>query len=406
MKPRPSPAIAYALGALGLSLATLGLGMFAHRSPTTSGMAQAPPSPSRPAHGPGRVPAPAASQAAVALPLPIAVAVPESWSDQASVPGHEEAPLARARDAIQSGDASAFSQAFQDLLDAGEAGKLDAAELLPAAEGLFADGSDQERWNLVHAIAGMEGPQAGASLRRLFAQAEDPPTRAMVVAALAQGRSGEVDAVLWEWVDACSVPTARDEVWQALASRPGNADRILQRLKDPALPVSSRTAVLEGLVQGSEGERQSLWALYDADPSLKAGLLEPLLRYRDPRAVAIVMDQVKLGDLSEALAGELPHLDARTLRKNAQSLRAMAGGISASVRLRIPAFQALYRVEPRDALDAVLAGFPGLPEEDRLQVVRGIHAAGDGGREAQAALDLIAATDASPQVRSYASSAP
>jgi hypothetical protein len=162
---------------------------------------------------------------------------------------------------------------------------------------------------------------------------------------------------------------------------------------------------LEGLVQGSEGGggRKAVWALYDADPSLKEALLEPLLRYRDPRAVAIVMGHVKAGDLAEALAGELPHLDARTLREHAQPLRAMVCNASTCVRLRIPAFQALYRVEPGGALDAVLAGYSTLSESDRFQVVRGIHAAGDGGREARSALARIASVDASPRIRAFAS---
>ncbi len=405
---RPAFSKAFVLGAGALGLLALTLGLWFRGRPDPD------PQPKNP------IPPPARPRPPVAGPtVPSVAGLPEAPSAEpqppfpeegfpepaVSDPRVEEDLLAQALEAAKARDAGTFSALLQSLVTSGEAGQAKAAELLSAAESLFADASDQERWGMAHALGEMGGPQAMAVLGRLFDQTADSRAKEILVVALARSPGEGVNAFLLDRVNAEGSASLRSELWQVLAIRPENARLVSERLRDTGLGASERAAMLEGLVQGGEGApaaRKAVWDLYESAPALRDGLLESLVRYRDPRAVGLLMEKVRSGELPESLAAGLPALDAKTLKENSEALHVLASRDQAPVRTRLTAFQALYRVDRSRALQAVLAGFPALGEEDRLQVVRGIGMSADGGREAQAELSRIAASDPSERVRAAA----
>ena len=402
----PSRFPGYAIGAFALFIVSIVLWFHGHRPLPESSEAVGLPQAAAP--GPGGSP----SAGLPARPV-LSAAPPEKLPDNpvreideaVEASRSATALLERARAGARSQDMAEFSEAFRALLDAGEAGRRMAEGLLPVLEGLFADGSDQDRWGLVRDLAGMEGAPAADSLRRLFDQAVSAHGEAVFMNALAQSSGQAANALLWRVADAEEGGRLRSEALQTLAIRGENRDRVIQRLGRQDLSAVDRTAILEGLVQGTEGSpgaRQVVWTAYEADPILQETLLQALLRYRDPRAVGITMERLRAGSLSEPLASQLPYLDTKLIREHAEVLRNITLNAAVSVPVRISTFQALYRVDRGGATQGVLTGFPALQEEERLRVVRGVLATVDGDRESRAALERFTAADPSPRIRAVA----
>jgi HEAT repeat protein len=322
---------------------------------------------------------------------------------QSNLPKDRQAALllGMLRKATASNDPEMQSMMWQA---ASALGSLKAKEALPELEKLVLESSDQNRWGLVNAIGGMGGPEAAASLRRILEKNEDDPSRMQLIGMMGPSQDKEITAMLWELLEKEQGQGTRAQLLQALGSRPGSLDRITQQLKSPQLSDQDRQYLLSGLAAGATGskeQKQAVWNLYESEPAIRDDLLQAMLSHRDPKATQILVDRLRTGQVTDKLAMGFSSLDTKTLKENADALRNLTGNMSTPLPVRTHAFQGLYKVDRPGALNAIMTGFPQLPETERAQVAQYIAYCG-GQAEAKAVLAGIASSDPSEQVRQIA----
>ncbi len=282
-------------------------------------------------------------------------------------------------------------------------GELKATEALPEIERMILDRPDAHHEALLEGIAKMDGPEALASARRMLARMGDAsasqPNRQMLLRILALCVPGrEASDLLWDIVGKETDGDFRSQLLADMARRGEDVDRIVQEIRDPRLGEEDRQQILEGLAQTQQP--QALWTLYESEPALQDNLLQAMLEHGDPKATEILFQRLKSGQITEKLADGLKYVDAE---KNAESLRTLAANAAMPVSVRIKSSNHLLMSGDREILGALMTGFPGLPDQDRLQVIQcvGVWARGT---EAKAVLERIAASDPSQAVRDAASS--
>ncbi|GEM_PF-4341891 len=238
----------------------------------------------------------------------------------------------------------------------------------------------------------------------------DVQTRRELIGHLRTGLAPEADARLWALLDSESDTWNRCQILYALGERPGNLACALQKLRDGSLPDRQERdclvdGIAAGLRDGPQEGRQAFWNLYDCEPdgATKDGMLKAMLACRDPRATLILVDRLQRGQgLPAVLNYSLDDPDPGIVMENEVVLRVIAADASAPVSNRTNAFLGLYRIDHQGAVDAILWGFDGLSEDERIHVVKGLRML-PGYEEAGTALKRIGKEDPSEAVRKAAS---
>ncbi len=280
------------------------------------------------------------------------------------------------------------------------AAQLKAVEALPALEKLYLEAPEGERDILLRAWPA-SGPECTASLRRLLDRSLDSRDRSTMIRNLGRIEGVEANEILWTIAQRRDNASDREAALAALATRPENLDRIVQQeMKNPQTTSQQRERLLWSLMQSGQSDKaakQRLWELYDNDPALRDDLLKGFLGYQDPRAKQMLGDALRSGRVSDTMARHLEMLDTALLRERASTLKAMASNPQASLEARVGSYDALARVDRPAATEALLNGFAGLPEVDRINVLLQV---GSGADEAtMARLRRLAESDPSPKVK-------
>lgn len=279
---------------------------------------------------------------------------------------------------------------------------LKATEAIPELERLYLAASENERQDLLGAWP-VSGPGCAASLKRLLDRSQDDLDRARLIQYLGRIEGAEANETLWSIAQSGGAAEQASSL-EALAARPENVDRIIQQeLKNPQLPRRQRLRLLDGLMQSAqedEAAKQRLWELYDNDPSFRDDLMSSFLPYEGSRARQILGDSLRAGQVSDAWAQHLSFLDAGLLREHAGTLKAMAANPQGTLQARMGAYRALYSVDRSAATDALLTGFAGLSEEDRIEVLMtATYNSADDDDAILQRLRQIAESDPSPKVK-------
>jgi hypothetical protein len=278
-------------------------------------------------------------------------------------------------------------------------------EALPEIERLIVTGTERDRNRLLAAVLGLAGPEAVASMRRMVETAGDAALRGTLLTALGGARGREMNALLWELEAKETEAGTRTQMLKALAKQPDNGERVFQELQNGTTTGEEQKALLSGLVNGAaNGDKQArkrFWSGYDAAPaSLQDPLLAGMLAWGDSRALDLLGDRLRAGQVTEGMAASFDGLDPAFVGKHAESFRALASNPATPTAIRAKAFEGLRKVDPRGALDAVMTGFPSLPAPDRLRIVR--HLRTDASLEARAVLAQVGAGDPDAAVRQAA----
>ncbi len=293
---------------------------------------------------------------------------------------------------------------FARLMAAKVLGNLKATETIPVLESLYREAPEKDREIFMDAFSNL-GEAGGGTLQRLLERSKDRHERAELISALGDvgGRDGKGSPLLWEIASRKDNPTERAEALRLLASRPGNLDRILQEWEGPEFSPGERHTMLASFMNAAQVDpavRSRLWEVYERDPTGREDLFKEFIQRDDPKAKQILTEALRTGRMSDAMAVHLERLDPATFRENAMALQVLAADRNHSIKARCGAAGALWGVDPRAATDALLGGFEGLREEDRLFLVREFGE--DADEETRARLRGLAERDPSPKVQEAA----
>ncbi len=301
------------------------------------------------------------------------------------------------------------SQAARILL-----GNLKAREALPEIEQMVLDRPGGNNGALLMGIAELGGPEAAASLRRILeGNAEIPPWHITNALEVCEGK--EANDLLWEIAGKKTDKDSFLAAMNALSARDENLDRIVQVLRDLPIGGTDRSNLLMWLINRgkSKAREQAIWNLYasEQEPARQEEMLQAMFVVDDhnsttpldPKLTEAMVRRLQSGQLGWRAAQYLEELDPKILREHAAVLRTLTADHAPGTYVRYYSFSGLFQVDRQGALDALMTGFSGLPDQDRISVIQSVGNKICYGPEARAVLEGIAANDPSQKVRDAAS---
>ena len=287
-------------------------------------------------------------------------------------------------------------------------GKTRSADSLPRLGSLLerTDISERNRIEILRAVARIGGEEAVAALRKVR-DAASPTLRGHLMRNLAMYDYGnpEVDAFLRETLELETDASNRGSMQRSLEQREG-ARELADRLGNGAIEPRERMQILETLLErGGQEELQIAWKDLEAANAEIQDEVLPSFANRDARAMELILGRLRSDPVSGELSNGMQRIDAKVVDAHRGGLEQVAGDASLPARNRAAAAGALAKVDPSAAARLLAIGFDGAGEADRLEIVGALRHR-IAGREAEAILQAIAASDPTETVRAAAAREP
>ncbi len=334
--------------------------------------------------------------------------------------------------ALKENDLEALAAVIMELLDGGPASYEDLMILLDRAKDAGVQGLEarllpelekrlqamlEENPSEALRVAWMIGELGGRSaMETLWRSAEgagEDVLRHQLVGIIGRMTDVDVSAFLGGKLEAPQDSIVRQALLFSMAQRPGGLDRLASFLNTQGLDSQERYSIVGGIVNRcleDPGASAAIWDLAErASPDGRDLFISALVRAGDARAQDLAIERLRAGNVAPGETGwdrmreeaDLwGHMRTEKVRENESLFREAAGNMSFPPFVRTGFAKALAKVDRRGAVDSLMQGFASQREHERLQTVYALKSLGL--REVSSALDSIAASDPSPQIRQAA----
>ncbi len=308
--------------------------------------------------------------------------------------------LAREQDA-----GPAWTGVFQ-LWAAENLSRMHPLEYADRIEAMALQGDPVAAWHLVNVATRLGERDGTALLERMYGRAESDLLKGQILEGMGSLRTPEAAELLWQLSEREQSPSGRSAVWRQLGRDLHNFERLAGCLEDPATLSPDREAILFALATGAGEDpriRQAIWRLWESNPSASGseGLIRAMALYaHDERARDFAVQGLGTAARDAWMYLAIGSIEPGKARENWAALDAAARDTRFSASLRGRAAVALARSDGNGAVSALMAGYDGLPLEERCGVVESL--AEMRTPEAAEALRRISSGDLSEQVRALA----